>query len=420
MSTRLEVPKLKHAPTTLTSSLEDYLNDRDFEVNRRQYLAQQGAKKNGKPIGSTTSKPAAIQKDPARDTSFPEPTVAAATGATTQQAKGPAPDLIDFFESIEQNQQPMAQQTAPTQVSNTGYPQAQQYQQHTFALQQTGYNPFLQQQGSADFVQASVQQQQQQQQAQGVPPLQSDFTGAALGQYGTQPTQQLQQLSYNFPASPPSVQQNGVETFQARPQQVAAAMPHAVQQIQAQQTSSNPFRQSIMPMGASASPGISPPSHRQSTNPFARNGANQLQQPSNYYLDTASNSVPSPDQFALPKTQPQPPPPPQSQQSHFLNNSTMYSPGPEYQQTQQLQPQSTGTNPFARNHSSPIAASSVPKPATSLVANPTGSTNPFRQSAFVNHPTGQAWQKSTAQGTFSGFDLNNVPTVPVFPRPGQG
>ena len=49
MSTRLEVPKLKHAPTTLTSSLEEYFNDPDFEVNRRQYLAQKQARKDGKP-----------------------------------------------------------------------------------------------------------------------------------------------------------------------------------------------------------------------------------------------------------------------------------------------------------------------------------------------------------------------------------
>lgn len=47
-ATRLEIPKLKHAPTSLTSSLEEYLNDPDFEINRRQYLAQQEAKKGKK------------------------------------------------------------------------------------------------------------------------------------------------------------------------------------------------------------------------------------------------------------------------------------------------------------------------------------------------------------------------------------
>jgi len=47
--------------------------------------------------------------------------------------------------------------------------------------------------------------------------------------------------------------------------------------------------------------------------------------------------------------------------------------------------------------------------------NPTGSTNPFRQSAFVNQQTGQGWQAS--QGTMGG--LEQLETIPVFPRPGQ-
>jgi phosphatidylinositol-binding clathrin assembly protein len=47
-ATRLEIPKIKHAPTSLAASLEEYLNDKDFEINRRQYLAQQEAKKGAK------------------------------------------------------------------------------------------------------------------------------------------------------------------------------------------------------------------------------------------------------------------------------------------------------------------------------------------------------------------------------------
>merc|ERR1711939_1028791 len=144
MSTRLEVPKLKHAPTTLTASLEEYLNDPDFEMNRRQYLAQQEAKRTGKPIPSAaTSK--AFEKPPNmtaqnQPRSQPPP---------QQQPKGPAPDLIDFFESIEQNQQPMAQLNNPQQQFQTGMPQAQPYQQQQIPMQmpqQTGFNPFLQQQ----------------------------------------------------------------------------------------------------------------------------------------------------------------------------------------------------------------------------------------------------------------------------------
>ena len=50
----------------------------------------------------------------------------------------------------------------------------------------------------------------------------------------------------------------------------------------------------------------------------------------------------------------------------------------------------------------------------------TGSTNPFRQSAFVNQATGQGWQANPAnQGTLGGMSVQNVETVGVFPRPGQ-
>src|ERR1700733_9531663 len=173
MSTRLEVPKIKHAPTTLTSSLEDYLNDPDFEVNRRQYLAQQQAKKSGKPMPSAATKSTPFEKEAKPDASFPAARPTTNNPPTAQQPKGPAPDLIDFFESIEQNQQPMAQQNAPPQQYTIGYPQAQQYQQ---TAQQTGYNPFLPQ--GATYGQFQPQQQQQPQ------PLQPDFTGAGFGGYG--------------------------------------------------------------------------------------------------------------------------------------------------------------------------------------------------------------------------------------------
>src|ERR1700733_4525886 len=54
--TRVEVPKLKHAPVNLGKQLEDYLMDPDFEINRRQYLAEQESKK-GKSGTNGVSKP---------------------------------------------------------------------------------------------------------------------------------------------------------------------------------------------------------------------------------------------------------------------------------------------------------------------------------------------------------------------------
>src|SRR5271170_5156105 len=127
MATRLEVPKLKHAPTTLTSSLEEYLNDPDFEINRKQYLAQKGGKGSGKATSTSASRPTLFDKETKPDSSFPPSKPTTAAPPSSQQPKGPAPDLIDFFESIEQNQQPMAQPNGTPQQFSAGFPQAQQY-----------------------------------------------------------------------------------------------------------------------------------------------------------------------------------------------------------------------------------------------------------------------------------------------------
>lgn len=368
-STRLEVPKLKHAPTTLTNSLEDYLNDPDFEINRRQYLAQQEAKRTGKPVSSAP-----------KSTPFDRPSDTTTQGHSFQQPaqqipKGPAPDLIDFFESIEQNQQQMASPSNPQQQFHTGMLQGQAYQQAQIP-QQTGYNPFLQQQ----------QQQQPQFQSQPLPqpgPLQTDFTGAGFGGYGPQPPQQTHAFQFQSNLSP--IPQNGVADFQQQQQQQQQQMA-----LQPQHTSTNPFRQSMMPTGnAQVSPMSANPA-RQSINPFAKHntGAVTHNGPGfggNNFEQTFSPSPISPDQT--------------------FNSTSSYGSQPPA-----LQPQRTGTNPFAKN-----------RPATAggpVTANVTGSTNPFRQSAFVNQETGQGWQHSS-QGTFSGFDVNNVNTMPVFPRPGH-
>lgn len=331
--TKLEVPKLKHAPTTLTSSLEDYLNDPDFEINRRQYLAQQEAKKSGRPVPKTQPTPTPFDPPSA---SAPAPAPAPARS----QPKGPAPDLIDFFESIEQNQQPMAQgNAAPQPQLNTTFIPQQQYQQQPqvqVQQQQTGYNPFMQ-----GYQQPQPQQPQPQ-------ALQPDFTGAGFGGYGPQPVQTNHTSIFGFQPQLSSIPDNSVATFQPQPLSPPnmQMQEQPAQYIQPQPTSTNPFRQSTM-MSPTAT----------STNPFAQN------------LQQQTSSAP-------------------------------------------LQPQATGTNPFAKNRSPPPAANPV-------AVNVTGSTNPFRQSQFVSQTTGQGWQHST-QGTFAGYDMNNVETVPVFPRPGHG
>jgi len=372
--TRLEVPKIKHAPTTLTSSLEEYLNDPDFEINRRQYLAQQQAKKSGKPASS--SKPTATPFDTISkaDTSFASPP----GKPPAQQARGPAPDLIDFFESIEQNQQPMAQQPNVPQQVFSNMPHTQQYSQSSFVPLQTGYNPFLQQASPTHPLQ-----------------LQTDFSAAGFGGY-PQPQQQPQPHQYAFQSQLQSIPQNGIVDFQHQ------AQIQSPRQLQLQQTSTNPFRQSVIQTGV-ISVNSSSPLNRQSTNPFAKN-QNTFAQPSQSGTNSFNPTNSSPFTSLPP------------QQQDFASNSAMFSlqqAQASHFSPQPLQPQRTGTNPFARNRSPPPAA------ASPIVTNPTGSTNPFRQSPFMNQQTGQGWQHSH-QGTLAGFDVNSVETQPVFPRPGQG
>ncbi|KAJ9661342.1 hypothetical protein H2201_006534 [Coniosporium apollinis] len=360
-STRLEIPKIKHAPTVLASSLEEYLKDKDFEINRRQYLATQQAKKGGRATNGT-SKPseASASNKPAELPARSKPAEAPAPSTT----KGPAPDLIDFFESIEDNQQQMAHQPSELQ---------QQYPQQTgmpvtqpgFPQQATSFPPQQQEPYITGIGQSTNPFGQPLQQTQ---PLQQDFTGAGFGGYTSQPqsfSPQSNALS--------SIPQDGVASFSQQPQQQFPNLP--AQPIQPQST--NPFRQSMMPNATGVANTSNPTSslNRSSTNPFAR-------------------SIP-PQQQTAPSF-----PPAFPQQESGL---------------QPLQPAPTGTNPFARNPSPAAAPPPTSAPAP-LVPNPTGSTNPFRQAAFVNQQTGQGWQAGP-QATMGG--LEQLETVPVFPRPGQ-
>ena len=396
-ATRLEIPKLKHAPTSLTASLEEYLNDPDFEINRRQYLAQQEAKKSGKqPAGNgpkessnDSKKPSLNNNNVGANTSAKAP---AQTAPLRQEPKAPAPDLIDFFESIEQNPQSYA--TSPPQQT-TGFQTGSQYQyqQPGFPSQPNfGSGPTQVQQqingsyGNCDpFGQPNLQQ-----------PPQQDFSGAGFAGYPQQAFSPSQTGLSNVP-------QDTALGFASHQQSLSTGRPQ----------STNPFRQSALTQStASNSPaltGSSPmtsPVNRQSTNPFARS------------INPQSTGQSESTSFTSPySTQP-----PQSASSSvgtsFFSANPLQSPLDSSQNQQAahpLQSTRTGTNPFARNVSQPPSQSQTPI-TSPLMPNPTGSTNPFRQSAFVNQQTGQGWQAS--QGTIGG-GLDQLETIPVFPRPGQ-
>jgi hypothetical protein len=382
--TRVEVPKLKHAPVNLGKQLEDYLMDPDFEINRRQYLAEQESKKgkgtsNGasKAFATSSSSKSESETRAATGRSFPEAAESSSAKAVSSE-KGPAPDLIDFFDSIEQAQQPLAtqpvQQSAPQFNNSTPQfqmQQPQQFQQNGFVPNQTGFqapNQFGQQQ---PFMTGFAGTQQQ------TPQVQQNFTGAGFGGFSPQPSFQPGNLS--------SIPQDTPVTFQQQnPQQLGNG------QLGVQQTT-NPFRQSMLMTNPLGMPGptfpaspISSPVTRQSTNPFAKSTA--------------------------PAVQPFSPPPDQQFQQQQQQIPQIQQPP----QATPLLPMATGTNPFAKNLAMNLAVR--PQTSAGLVPQPTGSTNPFRQSQFVNTNTGVGWHHNQQP---IGGGLDAVETVPVFPRPAQ-
>ncbi|KAK3945421.1 ANTH domain-containing protein [Diplogelasinospora grovesii] len=418
--TRVEVPKLKHAPVNLGRQLEEYLKDPDFEIHRRQYLAELEAKRKGKGGSAGASKSSrsevatASKADTAKAFSSASTNGSQQTAKPTQPTKGPDADLIDFFESIEQNQTTMATQSqaqiqaqqqqqqqpqmqmqmgmspwgpAPFQVQ----PAAPQFTSNGFvAAQPTGFpanSPFQQQQTMGAF-------QTQQPTAQQIQPA---FTGAGFGGFSPQPSFQ--------PGSLAPIPQDSVATFQT-------AARTGFQGLQPGQQITNPFRASmLMQQQTGASPFA----------PTSSTGQQQQQRP-------ATSHHTSTNPFARSSPQPQAQPPLPTTQSFATSNpnSPFQSPPPQQQPVATapapLQSMMTGTNPFARNFSAPAqqpAQQQQQRPVTSgggIMPQPTGSTNPFRQGAFVNHNTGMGWHHN--QQTIGG-GLDQLETIPVFPRPAQ-
>ena len=453
-ATRLEVPKLKHAPTSLTTALEDYTQDPDFEVNRRQYMAQQELKKSreatagsSKPLPNekSKSKPSRDDADHASSPAKVATSMAAPAAAPpNSDAKGPDPDLIDFFESIEQNQQPMAQSLPRHSQALVGQvqqpyqfamqmpvPEQQQQQQQNFI---SSYNPFtplpsnIPRSNQPSFSQAPGQN------------LSPNMTGSGYEGYLSPP-----QSSVTTLASPlPNLSSNQTLSYQNTgfvTQQLGGHQP----QLQPQST--NPFRQSMVATSQAASPTqqqsyggggsvAGGPGQRHSYNPFAKpypidtqQQQQQQQQSFDHFqpairFDTASSShfqmTASPNQSFPPMTTNHLSMPTRT----FSKNTNPFAhAGTSSSSTQstQLQPQSQSISPVLQQ-SSP-----------SVITQPTGSTNPFRQSMFQStavagvaaslsssssNPSNPAWPaSSSAQGTIGG--LEHLPTVPFFARPAQ-
>ncbi|KAI1001710.1 hypothetical protein K3495_g6491 [Podosphaera aphanis] len=365
--TRVEVPKLKHAPTNLGKQLEDYVLDSDFEANRRQYLAEQQSKSNKMSVSGTTKK-LSVKSDAQPRTvasnDFPD----FMNENATNVAKGPDPDLIDFFESIEQNQQPLATQTGLQQgafdFTNTSQFQTQEQSliSNCFVLQDSAFAGYgqIQQNYNYDMTgqQGSVVNRQRQNSGEFI-----GFTASSLRPNGL-----------------PTIIQGSAANFRPQPSQQVATQNNVLQ-------TTNPFRQSMQmssSTGIIASPyppasHITSPANRQSTNPFSKIPVN----PSQDWLPSSGLGL---------------------QQEH---NAPVMNP---------IQSTSTGTNPFAKPTITNAIGSDQKSQTGMILPQPTGGTNPFRQLNQNSSTAIPGWQGNQ---TPIGGGLDNLETIPVFPRPIQ-
>ncbi|KAF8551348.1 ANTH-domain-containing protein [Imleria badia] len=217
------IPNLKHAPVSLASSLQEYLNDPNFEQNRIEYKTSKDGNRNGAPSAqapkgipmTSTNLPTTSVKPP----SPPPP------GAKTQ----PNVDNVraDFFSSIEEEQTPIFNPI-------TGSPTGSQFQQAT------AHNPFLQRHMTGAFPSQPFDGQVQMQPTGFPPSLPFQFAQPF------QPTQPLPSSQANnfVIESQQAPQHRPFSTFV--PQQATGTQPGPITGfLQPQPTGANPFRQSM-------------------------------------------------------------------------------------------------------------------------------------------------------------------------------
>lgn len=291
----IPIPNIRHAPLSLAKSLEEYLNDPNFEQNRQEYkenkrIADGGRPRSATPKATPTSEPASSKPAPTSSAASPSP--AAATPA-------PPKSFTDFFESIEQQQTPMFNSPPPQHTGmfpgspfapvggGGGFigaqPTGMPFGAPAMGLvmpQMTG-NPFMQPQMTGGF---GMMQQQ---------PQMTGAFGGTMQQHpqmtGMQPNPFRQSM---MPASPnpfgmPQQQQQTGMAFSS------SSMPPPVPQIQPHMTgvaaaASGPFGQSS-PFGGQQQSHLAP---QQTGNPFGPQRAmSMMAQPTGNPFQTRPTST---------------------------------------------------------------------------------------------------------------------------------
>lgn len=153
-ATKLHVPTIKHAPTALAKSLEEYLHDEQFEINRSQYLAEKDFKSKS-PIKPTKQddnnpwsnqiQPLQIQFTQAQPVQM-QPTVQPVQSMVqpmVQQIVQPVQPIVQPVQPVQRIVQPVIPVQLQPQPTNNPFLQAppvaqlQPVQQQTFPVQQT-------------------------------------------------------------------------------------------------------------------------------------------------------------------------------------------------------------------------------------------------------------------------------------------
>lgn len=345
------IPNLKHAPVSLAGSLEEYLNDPNFEKNRQEYKENKRVADGGKPA---TPQPAVTTPTPSASASTSSRPVPSSSSASTSTAptitQPPAKSFTDFFESIEQSQTSMF----PGSPSMNG----------TLSSQMTGGNPFgmmgmgMGGGGGGGF---------------GAFPgggggIQPQFTGFQPSQQAPNPFLQPQFTGF---VPPPPQQQPFMQ-----PQFTGFAPVQPLPMMQPQMTGFNPFRQSMMPTGGGGG-----------GSPFGGGGGGMQPQ-------MTGNPFPQ-----------------QQQQQPFLQpQSTGFSQPPSQQRPMSmLQPQSTG-NPFLsqpQRQQAPPSRQSTLSPSFSSPSLPT-----IPQSSTSSNPAPLVAQKTGARNPFAPAPGTLIPQTP--------
>ncbi|KAK9462039.1 ANTH domain-containing protein [Lipomyces oligophaga] len=327
--TRLQVPNIKHAPTSLAKSLEEYLNDPEFDVNRRQFLAEKEAK-----LGSGMGDEGHA--------------VISHGGGPGSPVKSPEAALENYFATIEQQVPVFPDNTGVgiQQPMSTGYqqPMATGFQQPMT----TGYQQAL---VSGNQVGSNMQQPSV--------ALNPDFTGAGFGGYSSQvqptplttATTYMQAVDYS---NRPTAQNNYQGLFSSDALQQPSVFTNAPN-----------FSSSPTTALVAQSTGT--------TNPFRASSTNTQFTGISPQYTGVKNSGGSSNPFHLAKAP-----------SYNLNAVPEYEPATNLGQ-QSLVRQNT-TNPFMKSMTLSTNGSSVPPPVTTAMTNSTSltrsntGTNPFRQS----------------------------------------